>query len=201
MKQEEFKPNINIISSLPRSLSTILYRSLLQNTNCICLFECFLHYNIKDFGYETLKNKYKDENDLYKIVETAIESATKSRKDVLIKDFGCEMIFHSEFIDKLVKNHYVKFLYLIRHPKPLLNSMFKALDADKDNNNAEDNKLFDYYKSSWEFYSKYKGDIFYTEDLLEFPEITMKKIFKSLGWEFSNKYLEFDNTDRRRYDR
>lgn len=192
MKHEEFKPKINIISTLPRSLSTILYRSLLENSNCICLFECFMHYNVKD-NYLNLKNLYKDENDLYKIIENTIEAATKSGKDVLIKDFGCDMNFHCDFFDKLVKNYEVKFLYLIRHPKPCLNSFIKGLENDKDIQELKlEDKTFDYYKACWEFYLKFKGEIFFTENLLEFPETTMKQILEYLGWEFSNKYLEFE---------
>lgn len=188
----EKKLKIIIFVGLPRSCTTIFFRSLITNVNSVALFEPFIKYELRD-EYESLKNFLPTKDKLYEYIDSYINLAIKENKDLVIKDHCIFMLNHKEYLDNLNKKYNVKFIYLVRHPKLCLFSFFKNLDSDQKFPKEEVllKKNMDLYDIFWTFYNEYTGKVVISESFFEDPEKGMRDLLNYVNWEFNNGYLEF----------
>ena len=191
MEQDSSNSRLLIILSIPRSLSTIFSRILMNIPNSEVIFSQFVNFHWDKVD----KNINVTEHINEFIIK--IEKTLQEGKFVVLKEPG--FLFVEEFKEafaKIVEKFNPKLLYLIRHPKACYASYCKLLESERKNNEIVSDRvnhlLRERFEDTWTLYQKYKGLVVITEDLQREPIKTFTQVFNYVGLIFEESYLKFE---------
>jgi len=187
------KPII-IIAAHARALSTILFRTLMNNNQNIPFFEPFTRYRVNKEIVKIENYPHQNIEDLIKYVESKILQAEKEDKFLLIKDMAdIPKEYFIDVISKIAETRPVKYVYLARQPKAAYSSLLRKLRSEKKATEeiVDALKALPIYQSLWEMYGNHKGKVVIAEDLQEEPNRIIKELYEYIGMEFKEEYLRF----------
>mmetsp|Transcript_14614 Transcript_14614/g.15135 ORF Transcript_14614/g.15135 Transcript_14614/m.15135 type:complete len:279 (-) Transcript_14614:19-855(-) len=184
------KPIIIIVTH-PRSLSTILFRTLTNNSQNVSFFEPFTRFWINSAEIKLKNYSTHTKEDFKKSIESKIVEAEKEDKFLLIKDM-CHIPeeYFLDYIKKLNETRTVKLVYLVRHPKAAYHSYNKKLNISREEVKNKF-KIITMFQPLWEMYEKHKGKVIIAEDFQEEPSRVMKELYEHIGMEFKEEYMKF----------
>jgi len=188
------KAKVVLIITLPRSLSTIFMRTLMNYPESKAFNDQFTQLIWKEIQLEksTLSPQELANGLLLKFDKAILEN-----KVVIIKDFAENITkYFMEPFNSFIKKHDPKIIYLIRHPKPTYISGLVKLNGGEVRNYDEDFikeiKATEIYEIAWDFYAKFPGRIIITEELQEFPNKVFKEVYDYIGLDFKEELLKFE---------
>ena len=192
----DIKPQLIFIPSTPRSLSTIFLRIFKNDPNVHIINEGFTLIWIEYFLLNQNKTSFFDDPKVLKL-EREIESILNQKKTVIFKDMAWAIkCFFMDVIESWESKFNIKYMYLLRHPKPSWTSYKKLVDEEVETGRftPEMGKFYeskDYIIKLWELYIVRKGKVIITEDLQEDPPKVFKEAFEFCGLIFRKEVLEY----------
>ena len=120
----------------------------------------------------------------------------KADSHVIAKDVSFSSTDFIRENDEYIKNSDVHFIFLVRDPYLIANSFYKG-----DNFVDERYDVLIGMKQLYEIYQKVKSispnqvQLLFTDDLLDDPELALRKVFNGLDIPFSEKSLSWEKMD------
>lgn len=185
------KANFILVLTAPRSLSTIFLRTFLENPQVQVFNDSLLTCKTVDLTNGT-GTEYLEQ------LEKKFDDAINSDKTVVLKDMAVIVqVEYFHIIRQWKQKYNMKFMYLLRHPKPQYVSHEKAIAFEKTRKVFPDEALDSaikqqVYKPIWDAYSEFNGHIVIAEDIQRNPHHVFKEAFQYADLEFNDRYLQYE---------
>lgn len=208
------EPKLIILIVCARNFSSLFYRIMLNQPNFKCYFESFLFADIlnnmdsnrskctnNELEYiDSLKKSNQSHligiDNYFKYFKQESQNNSQIGHHTFLKDLAMVFNRHPDYLDKLVKTHKARLVYLVRDPRPAYKSFQQAATKSPNFNRDLNNDELSYemmdYETLWKIYLKHPGHVVIGEDMLTRPEETLLRFFTKLGIKEYNLKLTWE---------